>query len=305
MNNPMRHRSITAFWLCATLLANLVLAVSSSADVRIMPTKGCNIYRLAVAKRGEEADAYRIIGATYDNRVCAFDADGTHLWDEAVGGFVFDLACGDLNGDGTDEIAAASADGHVYVLDAEGKLLWQHGAVFKGAPVWQVSIARLDGKTPVVVAGGVSRDIVSLSAKGELLATAKTIGAVRNILAGDFDGDGADEVAVLPVRGQAKDIILYEGTKLTLSKQNISTEMKPWDPDSKEAKQWGETFRQGKKPWIGSALKSANGTVGDLDDDGTAELIYSPGAYSLRGEFQQVVALPQKFGSSAEFVGSC
>ena len=286
--------NLTRLFLCG--IASLSLAVPAArAGVEIIPTHGRNVYRLAVAQgRGAPVDVL-IIGSTYDNRVCAFAQDGTQRWDVAVGGFVFDLATGDLDGDGRDEIAVASADGHVYVFDAEGKLRWRYGGAFKGAPVWQVSIARLDGKTPVVIAGGISREIISLSAKGERLATAKTIGAVRIILTGDFDGDGADEVAVLPVRGQAKDIALYEGSKLTSSKQGIPTEVKPWKSDSEEAKQWGKDYRKGKKTWNGSALISANGTVGDIDGDGTDELIYNPGAFSLRAQFQQVVALPERF----------
>jgi len=31
-----------------------------------------------------------------DDRVCAFEADGKHLWDAPIGGFVFGVAPGDL-----------------------------------------------------------------------------------------------------------------------------------------------------------------------------------------------------------------
>ena len=210
-NIPMARRSITAFSVCATLLANMVLAVSSSANVRTMPTEGRNIYRLAVAQeRGEAADVL-IVGSTYDNRVCVFAQDGTHRWDAAVGGFVFDLATGDLDGDGRDEIVAAGADGVVSVFNATGRKLWTADLQ---APVYQVAIARLDGKNPVVLASGVSRELVAFSPKGARLAVAKLDGVGRMMRAGDFDGDGADEVAVLPIRGQAKDVRFMEGSRL-------------------------------------------------------------------------------------------
>lgn len=270
MKNKSRLRLVVTRYFCILFLVNLGF-LTSSADVKQISTEGRNIYRLAIAKADREGNAYRIVGSTYDDRVSAFDADGKHLWDHQVGGFIFDLACGDLDGDGVDEIAAASADGQVYVFDATGTLLWQFGAIFKGAPVWQVSIARLDGKTGVVVAGGVSRDVVCLSATGAQLATAEVRGSIRMLRTGDFDGDGADEVAVLPVRGQAQAMVFFKGNSLKLSALEIPSDKK-----------------------FGS-LGKANGTVGDLDGDGRAELVYQPGAFSVRDGFQQVVSFPPRF----------
>jgi len=272
------------------------LTGEARAQVEILPTEGRNVYRLAVGRLDAENRRRQIVGATWDQRVCAFSEEGKHRWDAALGGFVFDLAAGELDGDGRDEIAAAAADGFVYLLSADGVLRWRYDL---GAPVWQVGIARLDGKTPVVLAGGVSRQVVVLTSEGSQDRSVEVNGAVRLMRAGDFDGDGRDEVAVLPVRGQAQDMLFLEGPSLVRGKQRIATVRKPWDSHSKEAKEWGDRFRTGQRLWTGSELKSANGAVGDLDGDGAAELVYPPGAYTLRGGLRQTVALPAKFKTAS------
>jgi|CXWL01.1.fsa_nt_gi hypothetical protein len=279
-----------------TLTGLLVAAITARAGVEIFPTHGRNLYRLAVAELDGQATAKEIAGSTYDNRVCAFTADGAHLWDAPVGGFVFDLAAGDLDGDGRDEIVAAGADGIVTVLDAAGQKRWTADLQ---APVYQVAIARLDGKTPVVLAGGVSRQLTAFAADGRRLTGVAVDGSVRLMRAGDFNGDGADEVAVLPIRGQAQDVCFFKGPKLAKLKDAISSGVVPWDPVKRRTLDTGENFRKGKQTWSGLSLKSANGTVADLNGDGAAELIYSPGVHSLKGGRRQLFALPEKFRAAS------
>lgn len=273
-------------------LAGGLAACVATADVDIIPTNGRNLYRLTPAELDGRQDAKEIAGSTYDDRVCAFRADGQHLWDAPSGGFVFDLAAGDLDGDGRDEILAACADGSVRAFAPGGTLLWKHDP---GAPVYQVAVARLDGQAPVVLASGITRELVALSPAGLPVATAKLNGAGRMMRAGDFDGDGADEVAVLPIRGQAKDLCFFEGPALTRRKETISSGEIPWDPVLRRSMDSGENFRKGKRAWTGQTLKKANGTVADLDGDGAEELIYPPGAYTLKGGLSEVLSLPDPF----------
>lgn len=230
-----------------------------------MPTDGRNVYRLTAAELDGDTGAKEIIGSTYDNRVCAFTNSGKFVWEVRLSGFVFDLAAGDVDGDGRDEIAAAGADGFVYLLSAKGAVLWKQDL---GAPVYQVAIARLDGKSPVVLATGVSREVIAFSPKGERLASAKINGAGRMMRAGDFDGDGADEVAVIPIRGSPQDLTFFKGDKL-----------KP----IAAAESARGSAKGGRQARNDDRVKTANGTVADLDGDGAAELIHYPGAVSLKG----------------------
>ena len=153
--------------------------VAAASPVSQFSTAGRNIYRLALAELDGLSAAREVIGSTYDDRVCAFSVSGQHLWDVSVGGFVFDLTAGDLDGNGRDEILAACADGHVYAIDGGGNLLWKRDL---GAPVWQVATARVDDHKRVALAGGVSRRVVAFSSEGEQLAISRggaVIGVVR------------------------------------------------------------------------------------------------------------------------------
>lgn len=248
-------------------------AAWSVANVETIPTHGRNIYRLAVAELDGNPAAKEIVGSTYDNRVCAFAAAGAHLWDALVGGFVFDLAAGDLDGDGRDEIIAASADGLVYVFSSDGNLRWK---LDLAAPVYQVAVAKLDGNTPVVLAGGVSRQIVVFSADGTQLHHVPVNGVVRILRAGDFDGGSTDEVAALLIDGSSRqDLLFFNGPTLTQLPEKIAKARQPGDPLM--------------------SLKNANGTVADLDGDGTPEFVWKLGAYNLKGGLHPSFILPARF----------
>lgn len=55
----------------------------------------------------------------------AFSSNSHVLWDAPTGGFIHRGAAGDLDGDGLEEIAAASADGFVSLFDARRRCLWK------------------------------------------------------------------------------------------------------------------------------------------------------------------------------------
>ena len=186
----------------------------------------------------------------------AFDADGRHRWDAALGGFAFDLCCADLDGDGVDEILTAGADGVVGCFSASGQVRWRHTLP---APVQQVSVARLGGQLPVVLAGGILRQITVFSPGGQVMRTVDTkhgLGdaAIRMLRAGDFDGDGRDEVALQGLRGRPMETCFLKGIELT--------------PLA------GATVKTG--------LKTANGMVADVDGDRAQELLIGDGIYALQ-----------------------
>lgn len=255
-------------------LAALILAVGPArAGVEIISTAGRNIYRLAVARTGVGPAPVQIVGSTYDNRIAAFATDGTLRWEMTMAGFVFDLAAGDLDGDGGDELVAAGADGAVHVFSADGTLRWRRNL---GAPVYQVALARLDGRTTVVLAGGVTRQVVAFAADGTERHRVDLGEMVRVLRAGDFDGNGADKVAVLSRR---EVVSFFQGPKLTLLKDVITPQ---------------KTLLGGP----GWTMRQANGTVADLDGDGAAEFLFIPGAFTLKGGLHKQFDLPPRFRES-------
>jgi outer membrane protein assembly factor BamB len=68
-----------------------------------------------------------VVIGSFDQHVYGIRADGQLLWDAGVGSNIFRLALGDLNGDGREEIAAATMLGPtagVYALDTQGHEVW-------------------------------------------------------------------------------------------------------------------------------------------------------------------------------------
>ncbi len=251
----------TIYFIGALLLHTSLLR----AGVETIPTDGRTVYRLAAARSTAEGKQSLIVGSTTDDRVCVWDERGQRRWEATLPGFVFDLCCADLDGDGTDEILTAGADGSITCFSVSGRQLWRHTLP---APVLQVTVARLDGKFPVVLAGGISRTIAVLSPTGACLRTQEVAdGAVRVLRAGDFDGDGRDEVAVQPIRLRGLDVSLLAGPELKKLSATIPSD----------------------------GLRAPNGTVADINGDGTSELLLAETVSSLTGaKLRSVATLPQE-----------
>lgn len=110
-----------------------------------------------------------VVASSYEGTVLGIDPAGKVLWKNALSGLMnHDLYCGDLTGDGSDEVLAANADGSIYCLNDEGRVLWS----FKenDAPMYSVCIVHKDGQS-YVACGGFDKNLYYLSAKGRRLKT--------------------------------------------------------------------------------------------------------------------------------------
>lgn len=106
-----------------------------------------------------------IVGSSYEGTVVAVSYQGIKLWENPLSGYLnHDLWCGDLDLDGNDEIFAANANGTLYCLNSEGKLLWK----FKknSAPLYSVCTIR-KGKKAYAVCSSYDKSIYYLNKKGE------------------------------------------------------------------------------------------------------------------------------------------
>jgi len=114
------------------------------------------------------------------------------LWRYPTDEVVWDLAAGDIDGDGKSELVAGSQDKNVYLLTSGGDLLWRYTA---RAAIYTVALADLEGDGQgEVIAGSDDNNIYALGSDGRLLWWYTTGSRVTEVAAQDLDGDGSQEV---------------------------------------------------------------------------------------------------------------
>lgn len=124
-------------------------------------------YTISKVRSAQKGGRSYIVASSYEGTVLGIDYDGTVLWQNPLSGFMNrDLWCADINGDETDEILAANADGTLTCLSSAGKRLWQFKA--NDAPMNAVCVLHHAGKR-YVVCGGYDNSIYILSPAGKRL----------------------------------------------------------------------------------------------------------------------------------------
>jgi poly-gamma-glutamate synthesis protein (capsule biosynthesis protein) len=105
---------------------------------------------------------------------------------------LWSVASADLEGDGAEEIIAASYDKYVYALGHDGRLLWRYRT---GAPIYCLATGDLDGDGDMeVVVGGDDNRVHVLQTDGAPLWEWRTETRVTSLYVGDVDGDRTREV---------------------------------------------------------------------------------------------------------------
>jgi poly-gamma-glutamate capsule biosynthesis protein CapA/YwtB (metallophosphatase superfamily)/outer membrane protein assembly factor BamB len=113
-------------------------------------------------------------------------------WEWSAGDILTAFLSRDLDGDGRPDIALASFDKKVYLLDAAGQEQWSFSAP---GPVYSLDAADLDrdGHTEILV-GSEDGALRALNAAGGLLWEVPLGGRVTAVAALDVDADGTPEV---------------------------------------------------------------------------------------------------------------
>jgi len=177
----------------------------------------------------------------------------------------------DADGAGDLDILASEFD-RVVAYTATGAEIWQqpiHGRNFSG-----VVLADLDGQgRPEVLAGDNQGWVHAFTADGQIVPgwpVQVHMGAdVRSLAAADIDGDGDDEVIVfssLTDQGSQPNMYIYDGGGTVVS--GWPHYDGPGDPVTGNACDWCGGFNQ-------------NIAVGDLDSDGTLDLVFTQDRYSV------------------------
>ncbi len=113
-----------------------------------------------------------IVGASYEGTVVAMDFAGMKLWANALtGAMARDHWCGDVNGDGNDEVLVALADGSVHCLNlADGTEHWKQPFKPNDVPMNGVCTVRASNSVHVAC-GGFDKNFYWLDSNGNLLQT--------------------------------------------------------------------------------------------------------------------------------------
>ena len=135
-----------------------------------------------------------VVTASIDGTTACFSPEGKPLWTaKGAGGFPFDMAVSDIDGDGLDEVLVASGDGALYAYDQDGAPLWKFA---RTAPLYQVCVARDRNGKAVILTGGVEQVLYALSPQGAILNSLKTEHCIRHLRAGNVLGNGDDFLAM-------------------------------------------------------------------------------------------------------------
>ncbi|MGD9495654.1 MAG: FG-GAP-like repeat-containing protein [Armatimonadota bacterium] len=224
------------------------------------------------------------------------------------------LHSADVDGDGADELVAASSNGSVYLFESDGSLAWQQEI---GGRVRAVTTANFPGQErPAIVAGGTSARLHAFTAGGEELWTFEFpiyhgAGVVTSVFPADLTGDGHHAV-IAGTEGWRYYAVDSEGNEIWhVESVRMSTVGAAGDLDGDgrdevvagtEYHSWPVYDSDGSR-LFSYAPRTGPGTndvlIDDLDGDGAPEI-----AFAGRDSFVHVVnatgGLLFKFGTGDE-----
>ncbi|MFW5884529.1 MAG: PQQ-binding-like beta-propeller repeat protein, partial [bacterium] len=168
-------------------------------------------------------------------------------WKTDVGAFPFAL---EVDGE---TIYAATAGGELIALDRSGRIFFRHASAY---PLYAVAPGTFRRGTREIACGGIAGDLVLVDTLGRETDRLPMRFFVQRAVAGDFDGDGEDELFVMDGREEAVLLDAADGSFREVWRGPIRL------PD--EYANWENPANTYKPFSIAS---------GDVDVDGTDELV--------------------------------
>lgn len=172
------------------------LAVTGKASSQAVSTVPFTYTKMVMAQLQQNMPKV-LLASTAEGTLLAISAQGKVLWSIAFPSQLNDVAAGDVDGDGIDEIAVGRQDGKTTLLDANGNELWsQQLSFYRESPY--VNVVRMgdldgDGKDEIVI-GSQNWRFYVYNAVGKELWQFETVHASRSGAIADLDGDGTKEV---------------------------------------------------------------------------------------------------------------
>lgn len=200
------------FFLSISILFFSIINVFAQANNAFQPfnAQGDNLMHITTADfDGVGAKDY-VVAMTVEGKVIAFQrpdqiSDPTadnRLWEYIdLPSMGIRIIAGDVIASSTgDEVLLPGTDGHLRILSATGELLLDK-TVSTGA-LYTATVAKGNGGQTIIATAGVDGLIYFMNSEGELLTTLRpktknqtgVSGVIRHLVAGDFDGNGTDEI---------------------------------------------------------------------------------------------------------------
>jgi len=186
------------------------IAQTTASSFQAYSARGDNLIHIVTADFDDVGVKDYVVAMTTDGKVIAFqrpdqisDPTGDNrLWEYTeLPSMGIRIIAGDIIEDSQgDEVILPGTDGHLRVLSSSGELLMDQ-AISTGA-LYTAAVAKKSNGIGILATAGVDGSIYFIDSQGEQVAqvapqTEKAhgvAGVIRHVVAGDFNGDGTDEL---------------------------------------------------------------------------------------------------------------
>jgi len=189
-----------------------IAAASSDNNVYLLDSNGQKIWNysnlgemlsVAIGDVNTTIDGNEIVVGDDDHRIYLLDSNGKELLVHYFGSGYFtetnDIAIGDVIPGGDNEIAIATDNKQVYLLDPDLNILWNFSTTL---PVVSVAIGNVTADPGnEVVAGSTDNRVYVLTSTGQLILSYNTEGWVQGVDVGDITADPGNEVVAGSTKG--------------------------------------------------------------------------------------------------------